>query len=983
MRVPRRFIGGLALVSTMSSGAAGAAVDDYLGKRIASVRILIEGRETTDPAMVQVVETQTGKPLSMAEVRESVAHLFSLGRFEDVRVDATAAGGGVALRYLLNPVHPVTRIDFAGGVKAPGVDAGRLRRAIVDRYGVSPPLGRTADVARIVADSLRARGYLHATVTPRADIVHVPEHAVLVLTIDPGPRATIGTVDVVGAAGVSRADVLSALGIAPGAPYESEDLAARTARYVEAQRKRGHYEAKVVPSVSLTDNDRVANLTVTVTPGPPMRVVFAGDALPPDQRTELVPVEREGSADEDLLEDSSNRIEEYLKGQGYRDAVAPHVRELSTGGELLITFNVKKGRQYRVERVVVSGNSSVPLADFEAGLRLRVGQPYSEVRLDADVSTIEALYHRRGFAGAKAQPSFEPQPSPAEGAAVPVVVRIAVREGTRTMVGSIVFDGNHATPEATVRQWIGLRVGGPYFNAQLAVDRDAIQAHYANLGYQNVTVDVKPNFSADLTRADPLFAIHEGPRVFVGHVLIVGNVRTSVKTIERELQLKAGDPLGLEAVNDSQRRLVSLGLFRRTRITELKHGDETTRDLLVTVEEAPATTIGYGGGGEVRLRVVRRAEDGGVAAQKIEFAPHASFQVGRRNLFGKNRSASLFTSFSLHPKDSPFFAGQPAPSSSGGFGFTEYRILGTFREPRLFDTAADLSITGSLEQQIRSSFNFARRGAGVQIARRLTREVSASGNYQIQSTKVFDQNIAPADQLPVDRAFPQVRLSSFSTSLVDDTRDDQVNPRSGRYASASGQLSMRGIGSEVGFVKSFFTAQFFRTVVRSRRIVIAGDARLGLAAGFPRDVVRLDGGGNVVIGADGQPLTDEVKDLPASERFYAGGDSTVRGFAPDTLGSPDTIKDGFAIGGNGLVILNAELRVPIRGPLNGVGFVDTGNVFARASDIRLGQLRSAVGGGVRLGPLRFDLGFKLHREEIAPGRRERRTAWHISFGQAF
>ena len=87
--------------------------------------------------------------------------------------------------------------------------------------------------------------------------------------------------------------------------------------------------------------------------------------------------------------------------------------------------------------------------------------------------------------------------------------------------------------------------------------------------------------------------------MFVDHVLIVGNVRTSNETIERELQLKPGDPLGLAAVNESQRRLASLGLFRRARITELRIGDETKRDLLVTIEEAPATTVWYGGGFEV------------------------------------------------------------------------------------------------------------------------------------------------------------------------------------------------------------------------------------------------------------------------------------------------------------------------------------------------------------------------------------------------
>lgn len=43
----------------------------------------------------------------------------------------------------------------------------------------------------------------------------------------------------------------------------------------------------------------------------------------------------------------------------------------------------------------------------------------------------------------------------------------------------------------------------------------------------------------------------------------------------------------------------------------------------------------------------------------------------------------------------------------------------------------------------------------------------------------------------------------------------------------------------------------------------------------------------------------------------------------------------------------------------------------------------AIGTGLQVGPVQFDVAFKLHREEFAPGLLEGRTAWHISFGQAF
>jgi outer membrane protein assembly factor BamA len=450
----------------------------------------------------------------------------------------------------------------------------------------------------------------------------------------------------------------------------------------------------------------------------------------------------------------------------------------------------------------------------------------------------------------------------------------------------------------------------------------------------------------------------------VDHILIVGNARTRTETIERELQLRPGDALGLARVTESQRRLAALGLFRRTRITELRHGQETARDVLVTVDEAPVSSIGFGGGLEAGPRSRPDENEGGVADERLELAPRAFFEIGRRNLFGKNRSINLFTRISVRR----------------GFEFSEYRVLGTFREPRVLGTIADAFLTSTIEQQIRTSFKFARRAFSAEVARPLTRAFSVSGNYQIQRTELFDEVLNEEDQRLIDRIFPQVVLSSFSLSGVQSTRDDPVNPASGHYFSANGQIAARRIGSEVGLAKTYLTGQWFQALPRTNAVVLATSARLGMAAGFPRRVIRAD--------EEGRPVADVVRDLPASERFFAGGDTTVRGFALDQLGTRATIDDdGFPIGGNALVILNAELRVPIAGGFGVVGFFDTGNVFEHTRDVDFAQLRSAVGFGVRyrspVGPIRVDVGFKVNRRDIAEGRREAPAAVHISLGQAF
>ena len=154
---------------------------------------------------------------------------------------------------------------------------------------------------------------------------------------------------------------------------------------------------------------------------------------------------------------------------------------------------------------------------------------------------------------------------------------------------------------------------------------------------------------------------------------------------------------------------------------------------------------------------------------------------------------NLFTRISLRSQ-----------SDATGYGFTEYRVLGTFREPRVFSTAADAFLTAVVEQQNRSSFNFARRGFSAEMVRRFTPAFSLIGSYQTQRTELFDEQIDRADQPLIDRLFPQVLLSSFAVAGIHDTRNDQLNPSAGHYLSANGQVAAKAIGSEVGLLEVVF-----------------------------------------------------------------------------------------------------------------------------------------------------------------------------------
>jgi outer membrane protein assembly factor BamA len=470
-------------------------------------------------------------------------------------------------------------------------------------------------------------------------------------------------------------------------------------------------------------------------------------------------------------------------------------------------------------------------------------------------------------------------------------------------------------------------------------------------------------------RADVVFSTVEGPQVIVEHIFITGNVRTKQAVIQRELQLRQGGPLGLEDLTESRRRLSKLGLFRRIQISAISHGDPSQRDVVVAVEEADQTTIAGGGGLEIDRRLRLSGTDT-TASDVYEFAPRGFFEIGRRNLGGRDRSVNLFTRVSLRPNT--------VATSPNRFGFVEYRVVGTYREPRALKSYGDLVATAAVEQGVRTGFNFSRKGFNTELTHRLTPTIRGSARYAFVTTHLRDVQLAEDDRLTVDRVFPQVRISSLSTAVARDTRDDILEPQKGTLISADATLAARLIGSEVGFTKTFLQGFVYRNLGRPHLVFAAG-ARLGLANPFERVVDGVD--------ADGNPVQQVVRDLPASERFFAGGDTTIRGFSLDSVGVPETITPaGFPLGGDAEIVLNAELRTPVRGPIGAALFADAGNVFVRATDVKLTNLLGAVGFGVRyrspIGPIRVDLGFKLDRRIIG-GKLEPRTAIHFSIGQAF
>ncbi|MDF7808456.1 BamA/TamA family outer membrane protein [Pontiellaceae bacterium B12219] len=124
-----------------------------------------------------------------------------------------------------------------------------------------------------------------------------------------------------------------------------------------------------------------------------------------------------------------------------------------------------------------------------------------------------------------------------------------------------------------------------------------------------------------------------------------------------------------------------------------------------------------------------------------------------------------------------------------------------------------------------------------------------------------------------------------------------------------------------------------------------------------------------------------VDEVPADERYYAGGGGSIRGYAYQDVGPQ---LDGTPTGGNKLLEFSAELRMQPGAKLGYVAFLDGGTVYnSLVSDGYDQSLSYGAGLGIRyftgIGPLRVDLAYPLN----ATAEQQERLQFYISLGQSF
>lgn len=580
-----------------------------------------------------------------------------------------------------------------------------------------------------------------------------------------------------------------------------------------------------------------------------------------------------------------------------------------------------------------------------------------------------------------------------------IQINYIITPGARHIIESVSIQGNTYFTTNTIRSRIKVRSAallnrGVFSPTLLENDERTIEAMYRNAGFENVVV--RGSYEERQHIMDVTIRIQEGVQSVVGAISFENNHAVSDQDLENAVALKEGDTYAPVAVDEARAAITQLYYSRgypdvrvetdtqsletdqmrvTFRISEgspyrigniLVSGNTLTKDKIVHRDSQLYPNTPYDP--EEILESQRRLYATGLF-DRVDIVTLQQNLPGIRNvLIHVEDSKPILVTYGIGYQEFERARGTIEISHNDLFGLDRsisLRLRGsqrerlaqaTYHEPWLFNHPLDGFASILLEHTERPSFVANRIDFSIQTLKRFAAQRNFLLTASYQTVNLQDILVNPlADRFPDERGI--IQIARIGSSFIQDRRNDPINPSSGSISTTTFQVASRLFGSEVNFTSLFNQSSFYRSAPLGG--VLASSVRLGWNHPF-----------------------GETHQLPITERYFAGGSTTLRGFSFD---------EAQPSGGNLLAIGNLEYRAPLSiFPISNVGgalFFDTGNAFPAFSDIRLSDVTYTAGFGLRyqtpVGPVRLDFGFNLHPRTNIDGTREARMKVFFTLGNAF
>jgi len=824
---------------------------------------------------------------------------------------------------------------------------------------------------------MQENGYYRSSVSVEEHKNPARQQISILFKIIPGPQARVGNVTVTGSPGYSQTQIQDIAKMRPGKTVSVQRVTNALDRLRKKYQKQNRLLAQVsISQKSYREEANAVDYTFDIAPGPKVQIAAEGFKIKRGALKQNVPVFEENAVDEDLLNEGRRNLLNYLQSRGYFDAkVGIKQRSDAAGDSLLITYVIDPGARHKLVRIEFVGNKYfltdrlLSRVQVQPASRFESRGRYSQGLLSGDIHGLEDLYRANGFEQVKIASNVLDD---YEGHENDLVLKILVDEGPQTLVGAFHMEGNQAFTEDQLAAEINTAVGQPFSEYDIAQDRDNLLNYYFNHGFPNASFEAaaKP-MPGEPNRMDVTFRINEGQQVFVDNVFVSGLNHTKPFIVQRELQVKSGDPLSQAAMLQTQQRLYDLGIFSQVgTAVQNPNGNEQDKNVLVDVEEAKRYAFNYGIGLEFQT-----GQPSSVGSNQAKgntgVSPRVSLSVTRLNFRGRDHTITF----------------------KADVGSLQQRGLVSYTAPRWFNSPNwKLSLTAFYDNTIDvTTFTSQRLEGSVQAEETVSKATTLAYRFTYRRVKASNIDISP-DQIPL-LSLP-VRVGEPGFSYIRNKRDNNLESTKGSYNTIDAAVASSIFGSEADFSSILGQNATYHAFGKNRpqdkKFVFARSLRIGLESTF----------GNTVILPPGQACPNPAETtcpnttvIPLAERFFTGGGNSHRGFGLNQAGPRDPVT-GFPLGGSALFLNNFELRLPpptlpyVQDNLGFAIFEDAGNVFtdgrnmldnllrwrqkdpqlclqpATASQCDYSYVSHAVGVGVRyktpIGPVRFDFGYNFN-----------------------
>ncbi|TCS71132.1 Beta-barrel assembly machine subunit BamA [Sulfuritortus calidifontis] len=630
--------------------------------------------------------------------------------------------------------------------------------------------------------------------------------------------------------------------------------------------------------------------------------------------------------DKSLLDKAEQELKRQYYNRGmYAVEVVARTSPLERN-RVAVSFEVSEGEIAKIRAINIVGAKAFKEKDLLDLFALRTpgwltwwtkNDQYSKQKLTADLEVLRSHYMNQGyleFSIDSPQVSITPDKQD-------IYITVNITEGEKYTVSGFKVAGELPVPEKDLTALVSLKAGDVFSREKLNESVKKMADRLGNDGYAFANINAAPELDKEKRQVAFTFLVDPGRKVYVRRINIAGNTKTQDQVIRREMRQMEGSHYAADKINRSRERVERLSYFKETNIeTPPVPGTTDQVDVNVSVEEKATGSVMLGAGFSSGEGLI------------------LSGSVSQNNLFGTGNRLSLqMNSGSVNTVYALSFTNPYFTQDGVSLGYDIYRR----------DTD-----TSNLDAV--STYSTSTLGAGVRLGVPLNELDTIHLGAAVEQYSLDLNSTSPSNYVQFATDFGGTASGVTTNSLrldagwARDTRDSLTWPTKGYYQRAYAEA-----GTPVGDLKYYkLSYQYQQFFPLSQTFTLMLNGEIGYGGGY---------GG---------------KPMPFFRNFFAGGNTSVRGFDSGTLGPKDYL--GNAIGGDKRLVGNAELFFPLPGSgkdrsLRMSAFMDIGAAFGpydtqgRYSEISFSDLRYSAGIGVTwqspFGPLKFSLAKPINAKE--------------------